>query len=42
VVKKREFAVKNQTNEFNFLYNMDRSTIKEELWIAVKFAKSAK
>ena len=36
------FFVKNYAKEFNFLYNWNRATIEEKMWVRVKFAETTK
>ena len=41
-MKKWEFFVKDYGQEFNFLYDWDRVTIQEKLWVKVKFTETTK
>jgi len=38
----RVFFVKDCAQEFNFLYDWNRATIEEKLWVRVKFAETTK
>jgi len=42
VRKKCEFFVKDYAQEFNFLYDWNRATIQEKLWVRVKFMETTK
>jgi len=36
------FFVKDYAQEFNFLYDWNRATIEEKLWVRVKFTETTK
>ena len=38
----RVFCLKDYAQEFNFLYNWNRATIQEKLWVRVKFTETTK
>ena len=38
----RVFFVKDYAQEFNFIYDWNRATIQEKLWVRVKFTEATK
>jgi len=42
VRKKGKFSVKNNAKKLDFLYDWERATVQEQLWVWLKFTRMAK